>query len=191
MASLRKRGKTWFYIYTDADGVRRERKGCTDRRATEELARAAESEAAKVRSGLFDPKELAYRDHEARPLKEHVDAWQANIVADGSTPKHAELASNRVRRLVAVMLGSDFALRGDRVLKPKDRPGFVGKLIDTIAPARLSDLSTERVQGAIGKLKDKGLSLQSCNHYRAAIRAFLRSGASRDTHRTREHLLRG
>jgi integrase len=189
MASLRKRGKTWFYIYTDADGVRHERKGCSDRRVTEELAQQAESEAARVKAGLFDPKELAYRDHEARSLKEHVDAWRANLVADGSTSKHAELAPNRVRRLVAVMLGSDFALKGDRVLKPKDRPGFVGRIIDIIAPARLSDLTTEGVQGAIGKLKDKGLSLQSCNHYRAAIRTF--SKWCHDTHRTREHLLRG
>ncbi len=39
MASLRKRGKTWYYIYSDADGARRERKGCSDRRVTEDLAR--------------------------------------------------------------------------------------------------------------------------------------------------------
>ena len=44
-------------------------KGCTDRRATEELARAAESEAAKVQGGtLLDPKEAAYRDHGAKPV---------------------------------------------------------------------------------------------------------------------------
>ena len=54
MASLRKRGESWSYIYSDADGVRREHKGCSDRRVTEELARQAESEAAKVKSGLTE-----------------------------------------------------------------------------------------------------------------------------------------
>ena len=34
MASLRKRGRVWYYRYTDADGIRRERKGFTDRRET-------------------------------------------------------------------------------------------------------------------------------------------------------------
>jgi hypothetical protein len=189
MASLRKHGDVWYYRYVDADGKKRDRKGCPDKRVMEELARAAESEAAKIRTGLVNPKDMAYRDHEARPLSGHIDAWQANMLSEGATPKHAELASNRVRRLVAIMLGSNHALQGDRVLKPKNRPGFVGKVVEIIAPARLSDLSTERVQGAIGKLKDQGLSLQSCNHYRAAIRAFAKW--CHDTYRTREHVLRG
>ena len=38
MASLRKRAKVWYYRFTDENGVKRSRKGCTDKRATEELA---------------------------------------------------------------------------------------------------------------------------------------------------------
>ena len=34
------------------------------------------------------------------------------------------------------------------------------------------DLTTERVQEAIATLRDSGRSLQTCNHYRACIRAF-------------------
>ena len=48
MASLRKHGKVWYYRFTDADGIKRERKGCPDRRVTEDLARAAESGVMKV-----------------------------------------------------------------------------------------------------------------------------------------------
>jgi hypothetical protein len=48
---LIQRGKDWYYRYTDAGGVRRMRKGCTDKRATEEMLRAAETEAARLRSG--------------------------------------------------------------------------------------------------------------------------------------------
>ena len=62
MGSVRKRGRTWYFRFVDADGVKRERKGCSDRRATEELARAAESEAAKIRAGLIDPRDLARRE---------------------------------------------------------------------------------------------------------------------------------
>jgi hypothetical protein len=69
---LRKRGKVWYYRFTDADSIKREAKGCTDKRATEEMARAAESEAAKARAGLNDPRELAYRKHDGCPLAEHL-----------------------------------------------------------------------------------------------------------------------
>src|SRR5207253_637142 len=72
MAEVRKRGRNWYYRYIGADGVRVERKGCPDKRVTEEMARAAESEAAKVRAGLTDPKADAYRRHDARPLAEHL-----------------------------------------------------------------------------------------------------------------------
>ena len=48
MASYRKRGKAWYYRFVDAAGVKREEKGCSDKRATEELARDAESKAAKI-----------------------------------------------------------------------------------------------------------------------------------------------
>ena len=56
MASYRKRGRLWYYRYVDADGVRHERKGCSDRRETEAMAAAAEAKAARVRSGLSDLK---------------------------------------------------------------------------------------------------------------------------------------
>jgi hypothetical protein len=56
MASLRRRGKVWYYRFTDADGIKREVKGCPDKRVTEEMARAAESEAAKVKAAWSTPR---------------------------------------------------------------------------------------------------------------------------------------
>jgi hypothetical protein len=35
---IRKHGKVWCYSFTDADGKKWERKGCTDRRVTERTA---------------------------------------------------------------------------------------------------------------------------------------------------------
>ncbi|WZP00725.1 hypothetical protein EP7_002375 [Isosphaeraceae bacterium EP7] len=100
MASLRKRGRVWYFRYVDADGVKQERKGCPDKRATEEMARAAESHTAMARAGLIDPKEEAYRRHDARPLAEHLEDWQAAMLSKGRTAAHARLSHARVSVVV-------------------------------------------------------------------------------------------
>src|SRR5205823_56206 len=100
MADFRRRGRNWYYRFSDADGRRVERKGCPDRRATEEMARAAETEAAKVRAGLIDPKADAYRRHEARTLADHLADFHAYLIGKGSTRQHADLTRNRVARLI-------------------------------------------------------------------------------------------
>src|SRR4051812_9615317 len=68
MASFRKKGKVWYFRFTDAEGVKRERKGCPDRRATEEMARKAETEAAKVRAGMVSPEDVRVAEHVRRSL---------------------------------------------------------------------------------------------------------------------------
>src|SRR5438874_951707 len=103
MAGLRKRGSTWSYRYVDGAGVKRERKGTTDKRVTLELARAAENEAARIKAGLDDPKAKALRGHGARPLSEHLEAWRKAMLAKGSTPSHVNLTINQARRVVALV----------------------------------------------------------------------------------------
>jgi hypothetical protein len=63
---LVRRGKCWYYRFTDGDGVRRMRKGCADKRVTEEMFRRAETEAAKIRSGLLERRE---KQIDALPLR--------------------------------------------------------------------------------------------------------------------------
>jgi hypothetical protein len=75
MSSLRKRGEVWYFTYIQADGRKCERKGCVDKRSTEEMARDAESQATKIKAGLVEPKDTAYRDHQACPLAEQVEGW--------------------------------------------------------------------------------------------------------------------
>jgi integrase len=132
---------------------------------------------------------LAYRDHETRALARHIDAWQDDLIAQGATAKHAEHTSNRARRLEAVMLGSADALKDHRRLVPSERGDIARRIADAIAPARLSYFTRESVQDAIGKLRDAGWSLQTCNHYRASLKAF--SKWCHDSHRIREDSLRG
>src|SRR5271154_1045 len=101
MASFRKIGRNWFYRFTDGDGIQRERKGCPDRRETEGMAAAAEAEAANVRHGYVDPKARGYRDHEARPLADHLDAFQAHLANKGTTGrKHPHITRNRVEKVL-------------------------------------------------------------------------------------------
>jgi len=141
---------------------------------TEEIARAAESEAAKIRSGLVDPKDLAYHKHAARPLAEHFAEWQDALVHQGHTAKHADQSSNRARRLVSVMFGAQpdevDAKRMTRRQCDEARER-IGRLVGR---ARLSDLSPAKVQSVLAQFRDTGRSLQTCNHYRAAVRAFCR-----------------
>ena len=189
MASVRKKGKVWYFRYTDANGVQRERPGCSDKRETEAMLADAIAETAKIRSGYIDTKDAAYRFYEIRPLTEHIDAWQANLVAKGSTTKHAEHTSNRFRRLAAMLLGAKEALVDHRRLLPKDRGDVARKMVDAIAPARLSGLTRDKVQDAIARFKAAGWSLQTCNHYRASAKAF--SKWCSDSDRTREDVLHG
>jgi hypothetical protein len=102
------RGKAWYYRLTLADGRRVTRKGCTDMRATEQMV-AAETEQAKIRAGLVNAKDLAYRDHQARPPSEHLDAWAESLASKGATPGHVEPSTVRARRIVAIIRGARLA----------------------------------------------------------------------------------
>ena len=106
MASFRQHGKKnkiCHYRYVDAAGKHIERKGHWDFKTAQGMARRAEDEVAKIRNGLVSPQDAAYVRHESRPLADHIADWQAALVAQGFTTKHAEHTSNRVRRLVSVI----------------------------------------------------------------------------------------
>src|SRR4051812_28163213 len=100
MPSLRKRGKVWYYRFTDADGIKREWKGCGDKRATEELARAAESEAARGRAGLIDPKAERMAAAGRMPISTHIADFIATLAAKGDDPKHVALTRTYAARVV-------------------------------------------------------------------------------------------
>jgi integrase len=178
----------WYFRFVDADGVKVERRGCTDKRATEELARAAEQEASKIRAGLVDPRDAAIREHGARPLGEHLDAWHRDMLARGKTTKHAAQYRDRAGRLAAIVRG-----RAPADVEPGRHPVATARaestLADALATGRLTDLQPERIQAALARLKDAGKAAQTVNHYRAAIRAFGRWALA--TGRLRDDPMRG
>ncbi|WP_168189446.1 tyrosine-type recombinase/integrase [Paludisphaera borealis] len=76
-----------------------------------------------------------------------------------------------------------------RTAKRADLPQHEARVAGWLASARLGDLTTESVQKALAALRSQGMSLQSLNHYRAAVRSF--AIWCHDTNRTRESVLRG
>jgi site-specific recombinase XerD len=161
MASFRKKSKTkdapWYFTYTDADGRRRELRGCPDKKATEQIARDHETKAAMVRTGLVDPKDARYRESEGKPLADHLSDLHADLLARGNTVKHADLTRSRI-----------------------------AKIIGMANLERIPDLSAARVQGGLGKLQADGLGIESINHYVRAMKMFsawlYRNGLCRDHH---------
>jgi integrase len=67
--------------------------------------------------------------------------------------------------------------------------GFELGLSKLTESVRLSNLTSEAVQTALSTLKEEGLSLATCNHYRTAILGF--ANWCFETHRTRKNHLRG
>ena len=189
MPSVRKRGRVWYYRFVDADGVQHERKGCPDRRETEAMAAASEAEAAKVKAGLIDPKALGFRAHGAAlPLADHLADWRCDMLARGKTAKHADQYHERAGKLAALVRGVRLAdIETGRKTDALDRTARI--LADALTAARLTDLFPDRIQAALARLRDAGKSHQTVNHYRAALRAFVRWAG--DNGRLRDNPMRG
>src|SRR5262245_42396119 len=111
MASVFKPAGSRKYVifYFDENGKRRKKTGATDKQVTERIARDIENKVALRREGVVDPKAEAYRDHEARPLAEHLDAYADHLADKGRTQAHIALTIGRARRVVALFRGASLA----------------------------------------------------------------------------------
>jgi hypothetical protein len=141
------RGNVYYARYTDAvDGRRRMERLSTDKRVAEQLARKIEDEQDRIRGGWIDEKDLAYRDHAAKALVEHLEDFRRALVAKGDTAKHAQVTAYRARRVIELM---------------KAR--------------RISDLSLSGALEALQSLRAREkFNQQTINHYIRAVKAFSR-----------------
>jgi integrase len=159
MASYRKRGKNWYFRYSDEHGKSVVRRGCSDLGMTKRLAAEAEKRAAAIREGTADPRDYALAEAARRPVLAHVDDWRAAMLSRGTTSTHAALCHSRVTRTLA-LAGIE----------------------------RLAELTLDRVERAVGRVRDElGLSDQSVHHAAVVVKAFSRWLWLND--RTREHRL--
>jgi integrase len=145
MASLRKRGRCWYYRVVDADGVRHERRGCPDRRVTEGLAAAAEAEVARIRCGLSDPKAARLAAAERKPILTHLDDFNAALASKGGKPKHV-----RQTRL------------------------YAARVIHLAAVVSVSGLTSSAVMASLAALRSDGLSARTLNAHLTAVKQFAR-----------------
>jgi hypothetical protein len=96
-------GKSEYTIlYVDEHGRRRKKKGYTDKRESERLAKELEDRARKIKDGLADPKAEAYRTHEGTLLVEHLADFEQSVRAKGSTAKHVHMKAQRTRRVLVL-----------------------------------------------------------------------------------------
>jgi len=179
MASLRKRGATYFIRWTDFNGEKREKSAGRDKRVAEQALHRIEEELDRQRMGLVSPKDLAARDHESRSLAEHLADWHRDIQARGKTLRHADQYLERAGKLAALCRGTSLPdLEPGR--KAEALKVAEARLEGVLKLARLSDLTPERIQSALAILIESGKSPQTANHYRAAMRAFVRWAADKE-----------
>jgi hypothetical protein len=100
MASLRKRGKTWYARFRDANGKQVEKRCGPDKSVALRLANGLESQVQAIRSGIADPREAKWADAERKPLADHVHDWHAYLTSKGDMAKHAHQSRDRVLRLI-------------------------------------------------------------------------------------------
>ncbi len=174
MASYRKRGQIWYFRFVNADGDKIERRGCADKRMTEAMARAAETEAAQIRNGFVDAKRLTFARSAAVSLWEHVRDFEAHLIDRGDTRAHATLYVGRLRRLAALACGAKLSdIDPGKRARREDRERADHALESALRSGRLASLTLLSVQTALASLRDSGRGANTLNHHRAAVRGFI------------------
>ena len=97
------RGKSgkWTCCYVGSDGKKKQRAGATAKAESLRMAQQWEAEAAAIRDGLVDPREVALKEAGARSVADHVADYQADLLARGDTAKHAQRTARAIVRLLA------------------------------------------------------------------------------------------
>src|SRR5262245_47050655 len=137
-----KRKTKYVIFYTDETGRRRKKTGASDKAVTERIARDIENRVALRREGLIDRAAETGRNHQVRPLADHLADWHRDMLARGKTVRHADQYRERAGKLAAL-------IRGARLsdLEPGRRPEALTRaalaLAGMLKAGRLSDLTPE------------------------------------------------
>jgi integrase/recombinase XerD len=156
MASISKRGGkngksgAWYIRYFDETGRRRVVKGCNDHAATEQIARKLESDVALTKAGVIDPKAKRYAKEGRKPIASHLADFRNDMLARNVSDKQAQKVFFRV-----------------------------SKVLEYANIKYLNDMTPTVIQGAIGRIRDEGLSPKTCNDTLSAVKQFC-SWAKRD-----------
>ncbi|WP_169979485.1 tyrosine-type recombinase/integrase [Tautonia rosea] len=166
--------KKYVILYFDENGRRRKVIGATDKTVTERIARDLENRVLLRKEGVIDARDEARRDHEARPLVDHLADFRAHLTAKGNTSKHADLTWPRAARLLALSMGAKLADIEAPNAARKARALADERLARHLESARLSDISADRVQAALAVLRTEGRSTETINAHLRAAKGFSR-----------------
>ena len=131
---------------------------------------------------------MAYRDHAAKPLADHLEQWHQDMVAKGMTDKHANQFRDPAGKLLALASGTPIKdLEAGRSVKALEQTAAILKT--ALSRSYFGNLLSEGIQSALASLSNFGKSNQTVNHYKAALRAFLIW--SKDRGRIRDNPMKG
>jgi hypothetical protein len=135
--SDRKRGKDGKYTawWIGEDGKKKSCVGTTKRGESLGIARDKEYLARQVRLGLIVLAVLTRRDEGCRPVPEHLEDYRLDLIARGDTTQHVNHTDSAIKRLLS------------------------NAQIEMIG-----DISPDKVQAAVGRIRAKGRSARTCNH---------------------------
>ena len=143
MASLRKRGKTWFVRARDESGRQIEKRVGSDRGVALQIKRELESTQAKIRAGILDPRDVSAIEAERVPIAGHVEDYLRYLTNKGAVTDHVK----------AVRIKLEWLLRETGIL-------------------RLSQLRPSLIVDVLAVLKAKGRSDRTIFHYATVAKSF-------------------
>ncbi|GMU23564.1 MAG: hypothetical protein AMXMBFR13_36420 [Phycisphaerae bacterium] len=144
--------RKWYIEYTHYSGPRdpgriKRVAGFTDKKSTETKAGELEREAERIKSGYSDP----HKEHWQRPIGDHLDDWNAALLAKGNTIAHAAKVTSRARKIITACSFEHWPeISGSRVMQ------------------RLAEMQKADKEGR------PGISIQTKNHYLQALKQFCR-----------------
>jgi integrase len=147
MAWLFKRDSRGPYLvrwYDELGRVKERSSKTTDRRAAERIAVQIQANVSLRREGVVDPALAMVAEESQRPLQEHVDDYLAHLERGRRSP-----------RTIA------------------DARQHLGWLRASTRATRLSDLTLDKVERALGLLQAENLSARTFNHKAGSARSFL------------------
>ncbi len=103
---IKKKLRSWYIKYRDADGIEHRVKGFVDKEATRQRAAELERNAARIAVGLVD----RYAEHRRRPLSEHLEDFRRFLLGKGDTKEHVR---STVRNVGRVLKECGFSKIGD------------------------------------------------------------------------------
>lgn len=151
MASVFKRGGkrnrngVWYISYYERPGVRKTVRGCTDKAATESLARKLESDAMLRREGVLDEKQERLTKVSREPIEQHIDRFKQMMQGKGTTEKHLAATVSYIKNVCTEC-------------------GF----------EHVGDLDGIKVSGHAADLKKEKVGLRAINARLVAIKSFSR-----------------